>query len=166
MFAGAPCWMTATRDGSSVVSCEKTGAGDLTLDDDPICGVGELLDDAPLVRGRRLEDGVEDDDHDRRAEAIDEVDDVGAVAAAEEPELVLDDHRVVILENARCVVERRAGAAHPLVHDGGRRHCLAELVDAAHDACAPGRRERARQRSCERREPAFRRRERADEADG
>ena len=138
MFAGAPCWMTTTRDGSSVVSCEQTGARDLTLDDDPVGGVGELLDDPSLVRGRRLEDGVEDDDHDRRAAGDRRGRRCRRRRGRRRGRTRAGRSRCRNPSSTRAASS--SDAREPRTHscDDARATTLSRrLVDAAHDACAP-----------------------------
>jgi hypothetical protein len=65
---------------AELVSCARRRCDDPTLNDDPIGGVGELLDPSLVAVGDSRT--VEDDDHDRRAgDRRDRR--CGAVAAAE-----------------------------------------------------------------------------------
>ena len=123
--------MTASR----VVGGEKPLARDLALHDDV---VGPAARRSTIRRWfgdgswstvcRTTISGARD--------PLDELEDVLAVAAAEEPELVLDDDGVETVERVHRLGERRARAAHPLGDDLGRRCRLAGRVDAAHHADA------------------------------
>ena len=147
-----------------VVGLEQPGACDGALGDDPVGRAGELLDDAALLRGRRRQDGVQDDGH-RHRQPCDQLEDVVAVAAAEDAELVLDDDRVEAAENFGGSGERVGRAANPLCDDAGRQGARLRLVDAADDAGVGRRRERAGERCSECCEAALRRRVRAHEPD-
>ena len=92
---------------------EQPLARDLALHDHVVGPVGEALDDPPLVARRLLEDGVENHDQ-RRAQLLGQLEDILAVGPREEPELVLEDHRVVAVESVDRLREGAARATHPL----------------------------------------------------
>ena len=130
--------------------------------DDEHRRLGHLLDDRPLRRRRRIEDGVQRDGrgHAQRAQKIQ---DVRAIVAAEDPVLVLERHpadglvvhqlgraRVVALRPlANLVLDvRRVVVLQPLVGDGhderlhavvGREHPRREIARERRDPAAPRR---------------------------
>ena len=143
---------------------EQPLARDLALHDDVVGPGGEALDDPALVPRRLLEHGVQDDDQ-RRAHPLGQLEDVFAVGPREEPELVLDDDCVETVERVHRLGERALRAAHPLGDDLGCPGSLARRVHAGHHADPARPRQRAAERGGEGREPAAGRRERADEPD-
>ena len=150
------------------VQLEQPRPGGSALRDGVRGQLDEPLDDGTLPWRRAPRQGVED--HDRgNVQALDQVDDLVAVRAAEDAELVLHDDDVEAVERCCGGLARGRRPADQLRHDAGRKRRRARAFDAGHhaDATAAARRGHGlRQRGRERRDPALRRRVRADEADG
>ena len=166
MFAGAPCWITSTRAGSTSWPASSRVAGDLALDDDVVArrrraprrsGAGSRTASRARCGARRSP---------ARSIRVDSSTMSAPSAPAEEPELVLDDHRVEAVENASPprASERREPRTHSATTSGAPAVSPGSSTQA-HDADPASARERPAERRGERREPAPGRRKRADEPD-
>jgi hypothetical protein len=115
------------------VLLEQPRPGGPALHDEQVGKPAELLDDAALAARRLPEHGVKDDDR-RQVRLADEVDDLGAVGPAVDPELVLDDRDVELAERRHRRRPRFRGAAHQLGHDLLRAAPRRPAVRARHDS--------------------------------
>jgi hypothetical protein len=114
----------------------------------------ELRNDE-FQRRRRAEHRMQDDEH-GNAQLSDELDDGGAVLTAVDPELVLDDGDIKVLERHRSRLQRRGRAANEL-----RDYLRTEAHRSGHvngrDDTGSGKRHRPPQGGRERRDLALRR---------
>ena len=147
---------------------EEPGARCLALDDDPFGQLRKPLDDGALPVSRPARNRVQHRDH-RDRELGDEIEHLGAILPAEDPELVLDDDDVDPREGGGGGLPGSAGPTDEL-----GRHFLqlrggAGPVDAPdHDraVAGAGRGDRLRKGGGERRDAALGGRVRAHKPDG
>jgi hypothetical protein len=121
--------------GIGVVRRQDAAAGHPALHHHQRRAPDQPIEDVSLAATRLARRGVQDRDQ-RSGQPTHELEDVLTVLAAEQPVLVLQQHRIEQLEALERDPQRRVIPGDPMRHDVARPFDLL-LMDHTHDPCGP-----------------------------